>query len=122
MEDAQTITIRLTGEGMFGSGSDVLLDRYRPAIERVATALNEEQGDIMVTGHTDSIPIRTARFPSNYHLSVARAEAVESFMAGFLAEPDRMRVEGLADSEPIDTNQTADGRARNRRIEVVLVK
>jgi len=122
MEDAQTITVRLKGEGMFGSGSDELQDRFQPAIERVATAMNDEPGDIIVTGHTDSIPIRTLRFPSNWHLSMARAEAVKSFMEDFIGNPERMSAEGLADNEPIDTNQTPEGRARNRRIEVVLVK
>ncbi|NBC34051.1 MAG: type VI secretion system protein TssL, partial [Alphaproteobacteria bacterium] len=122
LEDAQTITVRLKGEGMFASASDALENRYRPAIERVATAMNDEPGDIIVTGHTDSIPIRTLRFPSNWDLSMARAEAVMEFMEQFIDDPERMSAEGLADNEPIDTNQTAEGRARNRRIEVVLVK
>ena len=117
-----TVTIRIAGQGMFGSGSDVLKDEFRPLIDRVAGALNEEPGRIIVAGHSDNIPINTARFPSNLALSLARAEAVMDKIADTLADPVRIRAEGRADSEPIAPNDTAEGRAQNRRIDVILIK
>ncbi|MDT8345222.1 MAG: type IVB secretion system protein IcmH/DotU [Thermohalobaculum sp.] len=121
-EDANTLTVRIAGEGMFGSGSDVLEPRFRPIVERVAEALNEEPGKIIVAGHSDNVPIRTARFPSNLHLSLARAEAVMKKISGQLEADDRLSAEGRAEKEPIAPNATAEGRAKNRRIEVILVK
>ena len=76
---------------------------------------------IVVTGHTDSVPIRTIQFPSNWHLSLARAQAVVDMMSEFVADPDRLAAEGRADNEPIADNSTREGQARNRRIEVLLI-
>ncbi|MCL5777315.1 type IVB secretion system protein IcmH/DotU [Limibaculum sp. FT325] len=121
-EDANTLTVRIAGEGMFGSGSDVLEPKFRPIVDRVAEALNEEPGKIIVAGHSDNVPIRTARFPSNLHLSLARAEAVMHKIAERLELDDRLSAEGRAEKEPIAPNATPEGRAKNRRIEVILVK
>jgi type VI secretion system protein ImpK len=68
------------------------------------------------------VPIKTARFPSNLHLSLARAESVMRSVAPRLDDPDRLTAEGRADAQPLAPNDTAEGRARNRRIEVILVK
>jgi type VI secretion system protein ImpK len=117
-----TVTVRINGQGMFGSGSDVLRDDIRPLIERVALALNDEPGRIIVAGHSDNIPINTARFPSNLALSLARAEAVMEKISASLADPGRITAEGRADREPIASNDTPEGRAQNRRIDVILIK
>ncbi|MEM7667605.1 MAG: type IVB secretion system protein IcmH/DotU [Pseudomonadota bacterium] len=121
-ENANTLTIRITGKGMFGSGSDQLAGTYEPIVDRVAEALNDEPGSIIVAGHSDNVPIRTARFPSNLHLSTARAKSVMSRISGKLDDDARVQAEGRADKEPIAPNATAEGRAKNRRIEVILVK
>lgn len=68
------------------------------------------------------MPIRTARFPSNLHLSLARAETVMKTLAPQLAQPGRLSAEGRAAAQPIAPNDTPEGKARNRRIEVILVK
>jgi len=68
------------------------------------------------------VPIRSARFPSNMALSLARAESVADLIKRQLQDPRRIRAEGRADREPIASNDTAEGRSRNRRIEVLLVK
>ncbi|WP_292286635.1 type VI secretion system protein TssL, long form [Marivita sp.] len=117
-----TLVIRVTGSGMFGSGSDTLVDRFRDPIQRVATALNDEQGQVIVVGHSDNIPIRSSRFPSNMHLSLARAKSVMASMATTMDDESRLSAEGRADAEPIADNGTREGRAKNRRIEVVLVQ
>ena len=117
-----TLTIRIKGSGMFASGSDVLQDRFAGPVNRIAEALNDEPGPVIVVGHSDNVPIRSSRFPSNMHLSLARAKSVMAGMARVLEDPDRLSAEGRADKEPIGDNATREGRARNRRIEVLLVQ
>jgi type VI secretion system protein ImpK len=121
-QDANTITVRITGTGLFGSGSDVLQPAFEVPLERVAKALAETAGPVLVVGHSDSQPIKSARFPSNLHLSLARAEAVKASIAAHVDDPKRLSAEGRADKEPIESNKTAEGRAANRRIEVVLLR
>ena len=121
-QDNQTITVRINGTGMFGSGSDVLKSAFDVPLTRVARALNDEPGPVIVVGHSDNVPIRSARFPSNMHLSLARAESVRKTIAKHLTEPGRLTAEGQSDKNPIAPNTTAEGRAQNRRIEIVLVR
>lgn len=121
-QDANTITVRMKGAGMFGSGSDALKPEFREPLARVAAALNDTTGPVLVVGHSDSQPIRSSRFPSNLHLSLARAEAVLKNLKASVADPARLTAEGRADKEPIESNKTAEGRAANRRIEIVLIR
>jgi type VI secretion system protein ImpK len=121
-QDANTITVRIAGSGMFGSGSDDLRPAFEVPLARVAAALNGTEGPVIVAGHSDSSPIRTARFKSNMALSLARAEAVKATLAAQLDDPARLGAEGRSDAEPIADNATAEGRAQNRRIEIVLVR
>ena len=117
-----TLTIRLAGSGMFGSGSDQLKSQFDDPINRLSQALDDEPGKIIVVGHSDNVPIRSSRFPSNMALSLARAKSVMAQMAGEMSDPDRLSAEGRADQEPIADNATREGRAKNRRIEVLLVQ
>lgn len=121
-QDFNTITVRLTGSNMFASGSDQLSDRFQLPVARVAAALNDTLGPVIVVGHSDNVPIRSSRFPSNLALSLARAETVLKTIARQVSDPDRLKAEGRADRDPIATNQTPEGRAQNRRIEIVLRK
>lgn len=121
-QKGNTLIIRITGSGMFGSGSDELSNKFQAPVDRVARALNDEQGPVIIAGHSDNIPIRSSRFPSNMALSLARAKSVMERMAGALDDPDRLSAEGRADKEPIADNGTREGRAKNRRIEVLLVR
>ena len=121
-QDHSSITVRLAGSGMFGSGSDRLEPNFDTPLSRVADALNDVEGPIIVVGHSDNQPIRSSRFPSNQHLSLARAEAVMRTLAGQVKQANRLEAQGRADKEPIADNGTRDGRAKNRRIEIVLLK
>jgi len=121
-EKGNTLIIRIKGSGMFGSGSDHLQDKFREPVRRVAVALNDEPGSVIVAGHSDNVPIRSSRFPSNLALSLGRAKSVMNEMAGEIADTNRLGAEGRADSEPIGDNATREGRATNRRIEVLLVQ
>jgi type VI secretion system protein ImpK len=121
-ESGRTATIQLSSQEMFASGSATLNHALVPLLQRVAEALNGEPGAIAVRGHTDNVPIRSLRFPSNYELSKGRAEAVATIIRPSLSQPGRVTAEGRADAEPLAVNNTAEGRAANRRIEVVLSK
>lgn len=121
-QDANTITIRLAGSGMFGSGSDSLREAFKVPLERVAAALKDTSGPVIVVGHSDNQPIKSARFPSNMHLSLARAQAVMTTLAPLIDDKARLSAEGRADKEPIVKNDSAEGRATNRRIEILLVR
>ncbi len=112
--------VRIIGRNMFASGSATLTPSFKPLLERIGLALKEEKGPVKVIGYTDSEPIRTIAFPSNFQLSTARAQAASTIIGAALGEPSRITVEGRADADPIAPNTTAEGRERNRRIEVVL--
>jgi type VI secretion system protein ImpK len=120
--DARSVTVRIKGRGMFGSGSSTVEPRFIPMLQRVGEGLRTEPGRVQVIGHSDNQPIRTVRFPSNFHLSAARAEAAEAIIAAAAGDAGRFTTEGRADAEPIADNRTAEGREENRRIEVVLIR
>jgi type VI secretion system protein ImpK len=121
-EDAQTVTVRLTNRNMFGSGTAALAPSFAPLLARIGDALNGEGGTIDVVGYTDDQPIRTARFPSNFELSQARAEAVAEHLRARMKDPKRLRVQGKGQANPIRSNATPEGRQDNRRTEIVLVR
>lgn len=113
-------TIVIRSDRLFASGSARLEAGIAPVVLRVAEALDQVPGTIVVTGHTDDVPIRTARFPSNWELSTERAASVVKLMAGKLKDAGRLSAEGLADSAPAAPNDSAVNRARNRRVEIIL--
>ncbi|MCC6716964.1 MAG: type VI secretion system protein TssL [Acetobacteraceae bacterium] len=124
-ENTPIVRIRNKGLGagapaMFGSGSATVQQAFVPLLQRIGEALKAEQGSIQVLGHSDNQPIHTVQFPSNFHLSAARAEAARAIILRTLGEPGRIKAEGRADAEPVADNATAAGRDANRRIEVVL--
>lgn len=122
LEDAQTITVRLTNRNMFASGTAVLGDAYPALLQRIGDALETEPGQVTVYGYTDNQAIRTARFPSNFELSQARADTVAAALRARLKSPGRLKAQGKGENDPIATNATPDGRQQNRRTEIVLTK
>ena len=117
--DRSVVTIR--GDGLFATGSATLVPEREALMVRIAEALALAPGNVLVTGHTDNQPIaRSARFPSNWHLSEERAKNVRDLLVANKVAPDRIRAEGRADAEPVVANDTATNRALNRRVEVTL--
>ena len=112
--------VRITGRGMFPSGSATVNPSFKPLLDRIGLALKEEPGSVRVIGYTDDQPIRTIAFPSNFQLSTARAKEASAIIGASVGDPSRLTAEGRADADPIATNSTPEGRERNRRIEVVL--
>ena len=117
-DKGNAIKIIVHNKGMFASGSVIVDKGFNPLIQKIGSAIKDLPGPILVTGHTDSIPIRTLRFPSNWHLSLARADAVTALLAQSLGEKAKLVSEGRADTEPLAPNDTAEGREQNRRIEI----
>ena len=120
-DEADRSVVVLRGDGLFDSGSTEVKPRYLPVLDRVAEALNTVSGGVLVTGYTDNVPIRSGRFPSNYELSQTRAEVVRAMIDRRLTVQNRTRAQGRADSDPVAPNDSAENRARNRRVEVTLL-
>jgi type VI secretion system protein ImpK len=112
----------IKGDGLFDSSSTMVKDAYMPLLQRIAGALKQLPGQVLVVGHTDNVPIRSLRFRSNWDLSRQRAVAVAKILAGMSGGAERYYAEGKADTEPLAANDTPAGRARNRRVEIVLYK
>jgi type VI secretion system protein ImpK len=118
----QTVTVKLHCAGLFAPGSADLAERYLPTVDHIAEALKKLPGSLTVIGHTDNQPIHNLRFPSNFELSLARAETVRDRIGQILGAADRIRVDGRGDKEPVADNHTPEGREMNRRIEFVLLR
>jgi type VI secretion system protein ImpK len=116
--DGRQVTLRLAGDGLFASASPRVEPELVPTIERIADALAQVGGQVLVTGHSDNLPIRSVRFPSNWHLSEARAESVARILMAPSPDPALFRHEGRADTQPLADNATPEGRARNRRVDI----
>ncbi len=117
-ERQSVITIR--GDGLFEPGSATVTTKVLPLLQRIGDALNSVPGQVLITGHTDSQPIHSARFPSNWHLSQERAKSVQQFLAGTVKPAERLSADGRADGEPVAANDSPANRARNRRVEITL--
>jgi type VI secretion system protein ImpK len=116
--DRSVVTIR--GDGLFAPASASLTAEREALMKRIAEALKQVPGGVVVTGHTDNVRIRTASFPSNWHLSEERAKTVREILVGNGLPAERVRAEGRADGEPVATNDTPANRALNRRVEITL--
>lgn len=117
-EDRSVVTIR--SDGFFAPASDTIPGKMTPLIDRIAEAISQVPGRVLVIGHSDNVPIRSVRFPSNWHLSTARAERVAGRL-GESVQKSRISAEGRADSEPLAPNDTATNRAKNRRVDVQVL-
>lgn len=119
--DGRTITVRIREQGSFPSGSATLNTDFVPVMQRIRDALVEIPGTISIEGHTDSTPLRGGRYESNWGLSSSRALSVthELLRDGLLTD-ERMMVVGFADTRPFTFNDTIEGRASNRRVEIVI--
>ncbi|WP_284944987.1 type VI secretion system protein TssL, long form [Acidisoma cladoniae] len=112
--------VRINNRGMFASGSATVEAQFQGLLQRIGAALAARPGAVQVVGYTDNQPIHTIRFPSNFQLSTARAQAAASVIAGTAGPKVQIDAEGRADADPIAPNDTPEGREQNRRIEVVL--
>jgi type VI secretion system protein ImpK len=119
VDDRPDRSVAILGDGLFKPGEVVVSASDQWLLGRIADALASVPGQIDVVGHTDDRPIRSLRFPSNWELSKARAQSVAKLLGSRVAQ-DRMHVDGLGDTEPLVPNDTAENRARNRRVEITV--
>ena len=121
VREGDKIIIRLASEGSFKSGAAELRQGFEGLLTEVGAAIQDVDGLITIEGHTDNLPIGfSMRFKSNWDLSAARSGAVADYLIGQYSFGTGLMVSGLADTRPLTTNNTPEGRARNRRIEVVI--
>ncbi|WP_109477187.1 DotU family type VI secretion system protein [Paraburkholderia sp. C35] len=113
--------VEIKGDGLFAAGSAELESTYIPLIQRIADALKGVPGNVVVAGHTDNQRLLSARFPSNWHLSQARADVVRDMLAARAGSPGRFEAEGRGDTEPIAPNDTPANRAKNRRVDITIL-
>ncbi|HXZ84168.1 MAG TPA: OmpA family protein [Myxococcota bacterium] len=115
------LVVRATDKVLFDSGSAELKSAGRPVLAKIAAGIKGmTDREIRVEGHTDSVPIKSAHFASNLDLSAARAASVARFLASNGVPAKNLAAVGYGEGRPIAGNDSADGRQRNRRIEIVL--
>ena len=119
-ENAAGVTIALRSDRQFPTGSAAPAPALRPLVRKIAAALDQVPGPVLVAGHADASPTHGTRFASNMALSAARARAVARLMAPKLGDAKRLSAEGRGEAEPIAPNDTEADRARNRRVTIVL--
>jgi len=121
-KDEDRITIRLADNLVFASASADVRDDAKPLLKIVADALKDNKNEIRIEGHTDNIPVVTERYPSNWELSSARATAVLRYLTEQLGvDARRISAAGYGPNKPIANNLTPEGRALNRRADVVIL-
>jgi len=106
----------------FASGEDVIKPETLGTIEKVARTVEKLTNPVRMEGHTDSVPIHNSRFRSNWELSAARSIAMLEVFAGRFAVPrKKLSIAAYADNAPVDSNESEEGRARNRRVDIVIL-
>lgn len=118
------LVITMTNDILFDSGKSKLKNSAKSVLKKVASVLNEAVPDrnIGVEGHTDNVPIKHSGWKSNWELSAARATSVVHYLIDDCnVKPQRLSAIGYGEFRPIDTNDTKEGRARNRRVEIIIL-
>ena len=116
------VMIRIQEQNSFASGSADIDSSFERVLDKIITLLNKVEGEIIVAGHSDNVPISTARFPSNWVLSSARASSVVHYLyTKDLQDAERLELRAHADTQPVVDNDTKANQAKNRRIEINIV-
>ncbi|HJV88476.1 MAG TPA: flagellar motor protein MotD [Noviherbaspirillum sp.] len=120
-QSGRGVSVEINASVLFAPGDARLSESSSQALKAVARVLKDDDHSIQVEGHTDSVPIRTALFPSNWELSAVRASSVvRLFIENGIAEK-RLSAVGYGPTMPVGSNETTEGRTRNRRVEVVIL-
>ena len=121
-ESTRGVTVSLSEAGFFDPGSASVRPDSLPALQTIGELLKDSSSPIVVEGHTDNLPIKTAAFPSNWELSTARATTIVSYLIDELKyDPMRLAAAGYGEYRPVADNATPDGRAQNRRVDIVIL-
>ncbi len=123
IENDRGITIRILDNILFNTGQAELNPDSKSILSRLAKVLRTIPNDIRIEGHTDNVPINTPKYPSNWHLSVARATNTAYYLMNTEGlRPDRVTIVGYAEYKPVASNDTPEGRAKNRRVDIIILK
>lgn len=121
--DIRGIIITLPNSLLFDSGSAQLKGESIDALRRISEYLREIGGRILIEGHTDNVPLsHNSIYKSNWELSAARASSVLHFLVQAGLSPDRFTIAGYGEYRPITSNDTPEGRAKNRRVELIILR
>jgi chemotaxis protein MotB len=115
------LTITFTQTALFPSGEDEIAHDFYPTIQKISDAMNKVPNPARAEGHTDAIPIHNPRFRSNWELSASRSIALVELLTKFGVAHERLAIAGYADTAPVDTNDTEEGRRRNRRVDIIIL-
>ena len=116
------LVIRISEHVFFRSGDASILPEFIPMLDVVAKSLSKVPNHIRIEGHTDSIPINTPKFPSNWELSTARATTIVRYLlTHFDFSPDNLSAAGYGEYYPVESNKTPEGRLQNRRVDFVIL-
>jgi len=117
----KSIILRIREKGSFSSGSANIIKPFKMIVDKISAVFNDFDGVIVVSGHTDNVPINTYRFRSNWELSSSRAVSVLHVLSSADALGDkRFKIAAFAETKPVASNDTWDGRANNRRVEIMM--
>jgi chemotaxis protein MotB len=120
--DERGLVIHVKENAFFESGQAELTPAAKTALDAIGEVIQGIDNFIRVEGHTDDRPIHTAQFPSNWELSTSRAtQVVRYFLSKYAFAPDKISVSGYAEHRPIAPNDTPENRARNRRVDIVIL-
>ena len=120
LETSRGVAIEINDSILFSPGQALLQPALIKAMSGIAEVLAPTDFPITIEGHTDNVPIKTAQFPSNWELSAVRATTVLRLFADSGVAPERLTAIGYADTRPVEPNLLADGRARNRRVTILI--
>ena len=116
------LTISFKEASLFASGDDMISEDAYPSVAKVAAAIDKLPNPVRLEGHTDAVPIHTSRFRSNWELSAARSIALLELLTKRYDIPrDKLSIGGYADTAPVESNDTAEGRAKNRRVDIIIL-
>jgi chemotaxis protein MotB len=118
---AEGVLLDVKDSALFASGTSQPAPQANAIVNKIAAILTRNDNKVVVEGHTDSVPIHTAQFPSNWELSSARAAAIVRALQELGISPYRLAASGLAETRPKSSNETAQGRSENRRVSLLVL-
>jgi chemotaxis protein MotB len=122
IQDSRGVIIQLRDNIIFQSGSADIINESKPILDQISGLINTFHNEINVEGHTDNIPIKTSKYESNWELSTARAGSVLRYFVEVRGlNPVRFKASGYAEYKPVAANDTAENRAKNRRVQILIV-
>lgn len=121
--EGKKVIIRILENASFDSGRAEVKPAFQPVIRKITGLIDNEIGEVNISGHTDNVPISNSEFRSNWALSTSRAVTVAHILfEQSRINEDRVTITGHADTRPVATNDTAEGRAKNRRVDISIIR